>query len=109
MFHYYGRLHAEHDKPNSFVFESEILIEAIRLKYGTLSVAVDMLCRPGGRPSYFRPVLDIARITGMVGWKLIGKGMYPMGLYRAMFQHANETSSHADSRPTTASLHRRKL
>jgi hypothetical protein len=37
------------------------------------------------RPSHFRPVLDIARITVMVGAKLISRGMYPIGLYRALF------------------------
>ena len=31
------------------------------------------------------PVLDIARITRMVGWKILSKGMYPAGLYRAGF------------------------
>ncbi|MDQ6733640.1 MAG: glycosyltransferase family 2 protein, partial [Nitrospirota bacterium] len=83
----------KHGKTRSFVFESEILIEATRLEYGSLPVAVEVLCRPGARPSYFRPVLDIARITCMVGWKLMARGMYPIGLYRAMFGQASYLSS----------------
>jgi len=29
-------------------------------------------------------VLDIARIVRMVGWKLISRGMCPIGLYRSL-------------------------
>ena len=75
----------KHGKARSFVFESEILIEAVRLGYRSLPVSIEALRHPGARPSYFRPVLDIARITRMVGWKLISRGMYPSGLYRALF------------------------
>ena len=75
----------KHGKARSFVFESEILIEATRLGYRSLPVSIEALRHPGARPSYFRPVLDIARITRMVGWKLISRGMYPIGLYRALF------------------------
>ena len=74
----------EHGKNRSFVFESEILIEATRSGYRSLAVPIEALRRPGARPSYFRPVLDIARITCMVGWKLITRGMYPIGLYRSL-------------------------
>ncbi len=77
----------QHGKARSFVFESEILIEATRLGYRILPVSIETLRRPGARPSYFRPVLDIARITRMVGWKLIARGMYPIGLYRSLFGH----------------------
>lgn len=87
------RLKIKHGKARSFVFESEILIEAARLGYGSLQVAIEALRRPGARPSYFRPVLDIARITGMVGWKLISRGMYPIGLYRALLGRTSCVSS----------------
>ena len=74
-------------KNRSFVFESEVLIEAIRSGHRSLAVLIKALRLSGSRPSYFRPVLDIARITCMVVWKLISKGMYPIGLYRALFGH----------------------
>ena len=83
----------KHGKARSFVFESEILIEATRSGYRSLAVPIEALRRPGTRPSYFRPVLDIARITCMVGWKLISRGMYPIGLYRSLFGRTSCLSS----------------
>ncbi len=74
----------KHDRSRSFVFESEILIEAVRRGFQCRKIAVTVAPRSGPRPSHFRPVLDIARITRMVGWKILSKGMYPAGLYRAL-------------------------
>jgi glycosyltransferase involved in cell wall biosynthesis len=85
-----NRVQIKHGKVRSFVFESEILIEATRVGHRSLAVPIEALLRPEARPSYFRPVLDIARITCMVGWKLISKGMYPIGLYRLLI---GQTSS----------------
>jgi hypothetical protein len=81
-----SRMKITHGKARSFVFESEILIEATRSGHQSLAVPIEALCRPGGRASYFRPVSDITRITCMVGWKLVSKGMYPIGLYRLFFK-----------------------
>ena len=83
----------KHGKVRSFVFESEILIEATRSGHRSLAVPIEALRRPGARPSYFRPVLDIARITCMVGWKLMSRGMYPIGLYRSLIEQASCLSS----------------
>ena len=88
-----SRVKIKHGKARSFVFESEILIEATRLGYRSLAVPIEALRRPGARPSYFRSVLDIARITCMVGWKLISRGMYPIGLYRSLFGQASYPSA----------------
>jgi glycosyltransferase involved in cell wall biosynthesis len=74
----------KHDRSRSFVFESEIVIEAARQGVVCRNVPISVLPRSGPRPSHFRPVLDIARITRMVGWKLLSRGMYPAGLYRAL-------------------------
>jgi glycosyltransferase involved in cell wall biosynthesis len=81
-----SRVQIKHGKVRSFVFESEILIEATRAGHRSLAVPIEALRRPGARASYFRPVLDIARITCMVGWKLLSRGMYPIGLYRSFFK-----------------------
>ena len=83
----------KHGKIRSFVFESEILIEATRAGHRSLAVSIEALRRPGARPSYFRPVLDIALITCMVGWKLISKGMYPIGLYRLLMGQTSSVPS----------------
>jgi len=88
-----SRVNINHEKVRNFVFESEILIDATRSGHRSLAVPIEVLRRPGARPSYFRPVLDIARITGMVGWKLISWGMYPIGLYRSLFGQTSSLSS----------------
>jgi len=72
-----------HDQKHGFVFESEILIEAVRRGWACQNVSISVRFRAGPRPSHFRPVLDIARITRMVGWKILSKGMYLGGLYRS--------------------------
>ena len=68
----------------SFVFESEVLIEAgwrgIRLAW----VPIPAIYEPRGRRSHFRPVTDIALITRMVAWKLLSRGLYPRGLLRSL-------------------------
>jgi glycosyltransferase involved in cell wall biosynthesis len=74
----------KHDRSRSFVFESEIVIEAVRQGFQCRNVPVTVAPRSGPRPSHFRPVLDIARITRMVGWKILSKGMYLGGLYRSL-------------------------
>jgi glycosyltransferase involved in cell wall biosynthesis len=86
-----SRVKITHGKVRSFVFESEILIEATRAGYRSLAVPIEALYRPGARPSYFLPVQDVARITGMVAWKLISRGMYPSGLYRSLFDAPPQT------------------
>ena len=73
-----------HDQKHGFVFESEILIEAARQGWACRNVSISVRPRSGPRPSHFRPVLDIMRITRMVAWKLLLRGMYPAGLYRAL-------------------------
>ncbi len=82
-----GLLHEvtlKHDRSRSFVFESEILIEAAKRGVACRSVPVSVMPRSGPRPSHFRPVLDIVRITRMVAWRLLRNGMCPMGLYRVL-------------------------
>jgi hypothetical protein len=81
------KVHVAHTHARSFVFESEILIEAARAGFGFLIVPIAAIYRRGARPSHFRPVVDIARIVRMVAWKLASRGMYLQGLAR-MFVRA---------------------
>jgi len=71
-------------RERSFVFESEILIEGARMGFYAMPVRVSAVYRCNARPSHFRPVTDILRITRMVAWKLITKGLYPTGLWRSL-------------------------
>lgn len=64
----------------SFVFESEILIEAGRAGIFTQAVPIAAVYSPDARASHFRPGWDILRITRMVAWKLISRGLDPAGL-----------------------------
>ncbi|OGW47159.1 MAG: hypothetical protein A2V62_01210 [Nitrospirae bacterium RBG_19FT_COMBO_58_9] len=55
-------------------------------------VAVGVAPRMGPRPSHFRPVCDIAKITVMVAGKLLSRGMYPAGLYRIVREWIGRSS-----------------
>ncbi len=68
------------DRRSSFVFESEILIEASRLGCESVAVPVAAIYPRSARRSHFRPVLDVLRITRMVARKLLARGLYPRGL-----------------------------
>jgi glycosyltransferase involved in cell wall biosynthesis len=64
-----------------FAFESEVLIEAARLGYKSKPVPIAAVYENQARASHFRPVMDIVRITRMVAWKLLSRGLYIRGLY----------------------------
>ncbi len=78
------QLHVRHDAGAAFTFDSEALIRAARLGYTTVAVPIEARFDPAGRPSHFRPVRDIARITAMVAGQLLATGMYPAGLWRSL-------------------------
>jgi glycosyltransferase involved in cell wall biosynthesis len=75
-----------------FAFESEILIEAARRGVPILSLAIEARYAPGRRASHFRPLLDVWRITRMIAGKLIRRGMYPAGLWRALTRPVGEAT-----------------
>lgn len=77
-------LQARHNRTHSFVFESEALIEAAHRGYHVAFVPIGTIYQTNARPSHFRPVVDVARIMRMVGWKLVSRGLSPRGLYRAL-------------------------
>lgn len=65
-----------HDRSRSFVFESEILIEAARHGVVCTFVLITVGPRRGPSPSHFRPIIDIARIIKMVVLKLVSLENY---------------------------------
>ena len=73
------------NRERSFVFESEILVEGAKVGFWSLPVPIESEPRLAPRPSYFRPVVDIARITRMIAGKLLSKGLAPRNLYHAIF------------------------
>ena len=68
----------------SFVFESEILIEAGRRGLKLAFVPIPAIYEPHARRSHFRPVVDFVLITRMVAWKLLSRGLYLRGLLRSL-------------------------
>jgi glycosyltransferase involved in cell wall biosynthesis len=60
-----------YDRAHSFVFESEVLIEAARLAAPAVCIPVGVTYSDRARASHFRPVLDIARIVRMVAWRIV--------------------------------------
>jgi glycosyltransferase involved in cell wall biosynthesis len=66
----------ELSRDRSFVFESEIIIEAARHKFLCVFLPVNVIYPENARPSHFRPVKDIANITRMVAWRLLSRGFF---------------------------------
>lgn len=71
-------------REKSFVFESEVIIEAGWRGVGVFNVNIPAIYGAELRPSHFQSVKDILRITKMVAHRLASKGMYLPGLYRSM-------------------------
>lgn len=67
-----------------FTFESEILIEAGHIGRSTVEVAIPGRYFPTMRPSHFRAVVDVCKITLMVAARLLRQGMAPRGLVRSL-------------------------
>lgn len=78
-----------HGRARSFVFESEILIKAARHGVRCTLVPIAAVYHTSSRASHFRPVLDIVRITRMVAWKLLSRGLAPVSFYRAFLRRPN--------------------
>ena len=74
----------KHEPRHSFVFESEILIEGGRRGIRSVAMPIAAVYKEDARPSHFKPVVDILRITRMVAWKLLTRGMYFGGLWRSL-------------------------
>jgi glycosyltransferase involved in cell wall biosynthesis len=70
-----------HERSRSFVFESEILIEASRRAMVIRNIPIAVTPRSGPCPSHFRPVLDIVKITRMVAWKILSRGLSLSGMW----------------------------
>jgi len=63
---------ARHDRRHCFVFESEFLINALRAGYGVEFVEIDAIYGANPyRSSHYKPVLDTARIAGMIAGKIL--------------------------------------
>lgn len=80
-------------RDRSFVFESEIIIEAARHRFLCAFQPVQTTYPKNARPSHFRPVKDIVRITRMVFWRLLTRGFFLPGLWRSLAENQNLKTS----------------
>lgn len=78
------QLDPHHPGAYGFVFESEVLIESARLGYQAVFVPIAAIYNERARPSHFRPVMDVVRISLMVAWRLTTRAAYLPGFWRAV-------------------------
>ena len=78
------KINIKHGKGRGFVFESEILIKASRLGFGSVCVPITSPSSQKLRKSHFRPLLDVLRITRMVFVQLLICRFSLSGLYRTI-------------------------
>lgn len=67
-----------------FAFESELIIQASRHGYPSISIPIQSHYPKDSRPSHYRPFTDTIKIILMVTWKLLSRGLYLPGLYRTL-------------------------
>jgi glycosyltransferase involved in cell wall biosynthesis len=67
-----------------FAFESALLIDAAAAGADLKCIPIDTLYCPIGRASHYRPWRDTWSIVQMVGGRLLRRGLYPLGLLRAL-------------------------
>jgi glycosyltransferase involved in cell wall biosynthesis len=80
----FRKIQLETNRERSFVFESEIIIEAANNKIYSISIPVDTIYRTKGRESHYKPWTDTWRIVRMIALRLLRRGMYPAGLLRSL-------------------------
>ncbi len=73
-----------YDHPHGFVFESEVLIDAVRAGFLPVSVPIEAIYEKASRPSHYRPLADTLLIIRMVAGKLLVRRMYLRGLIRSL-------------------------
>lgn len=97
-------LRLKHGPQRSFVFESEVMIEAARRGVRFLFIPVGVVPRSGHRASHFRPVVDVVRITKMIALKLLSRGLYLQGFYRAFIRHRSRILEPMVARPDAGTV-----
>jgi len=78
------RLALQDGRRDSFVFESEVLIEAARYGCYARAISIDTIYGRGLRESHYRATSDTALIIRMVAGRLARRGLYPLGLLRSL-------------------------
>lgn len=88
-----------HARQHSFVFESEILIDAAWRGIHSAAVPIDSLYFEAARPSHYRATADTLLIIRMVAGRLLRRGMNPVGLCRVLAALVKSKPVHSDATP----------
>lgn len=73
---------------DGFAFESEVLINASRAGFAIAAVPIRARYHEGRRASHFQPLRDVGRITRMIFWKIVRRGLALPSLFRSLFRPA---------------------
>jgi len=88
-------------RSRSFVFESEVIIEAGRRGHRIISIPIVSVYHENARPSHFNAGSDITKIVLMITWKLVSRGTYAHGLVRSLIQRARHQRAKKTSQVNT--------
>jgi len=69
---------------SGFGWEAEALIEIAREGWPIKAIEVDAIYGDGGASSHYQPAADSARITLLVGRRIVASGFDPIGLIRSL-------------------------
>lgn len=78
------KVQVAHERQHSFVFESEILIDAAWRGVRSQPVPIDSVYFEAARPSHYRAAADTLLIIRMVAGRLLRRGLNPLGLLRVL-------------------------
>lgn len=73
---------------DGFAFESEVLINASRAGFTIAALPIRARYHDGRRASHFQPLRDVGRITRMIAWKIVFRGLALPSLLRALCRPA---------------------
>jgi glycosyltransferase involved in cell wall biosynthesis len=73
---------------DGFAFESEVLINASQAGFVIAAVPIRARYHEGRRASHFQPLRDVGRITRMIFWKIVFRGLALPSLFRSLFRPA---------------------
>jgi glycosyltransferase involved in cell wall biosynthesis len=73
---------------DGFAFESEVLINSAQAGFPIAMVAIQARYHEGRRASHFQPLRDVGRITRMIFWKIVFRGLALPSLLRSLLRPA---------------------
>ncbi len=78
---------------DGFAFESEVLINSAQAGFAIAAVAIRARYHEGRRASHFQPLRDVGRITRMIFWKIVFRGLALPSLLRSLIRPALRVES----------------